>query len=363
MRHITPSVVAALLSCGTSAFAATSFGEHVQLSGFGTLGVASADQDAVDFVRDGSPTGAGNSASWKVDSKLGVQMDVTATDWLSGTVQVLTMQRTKPAVAAEFEWAFVKLKPLKGLDIRVGRTAPAMFMVSDTRNVGFGNTLIRQPNEVYSLASFKRLNGGDITYTTQVAGTTVTVQAAAGKSDLYSPSNPMPIDGIRGLNLQWDTSFGSFRIGQMKADVQVPARLTPTGKGLALAYTFTSVGYQWDDGNTVIAAELAERKTAAPFAFFDTKGWYVSAGHRFGSVLPYVLVAEGKAVDPVRNPTNGNQRTLALGARWDLVSNAALKVQYEMVDPKGTRGMSFSQVSNAPRVKTNVLSVAVDFIF
>lgn len=357
--------VAAL--CSSSAFAEARFGDYLTLSGFGTVGVVSSDNDKAEFVRDGAPRGAGDKESWNVDSKLGLQANITANDWLSGTLQVLSDQRYKPGIKSELEWAFVKLKPMDGLNIRVGRTGPAIFMVSDSRSVGYANTMVRQPNEVYSLASLHRLEGVDVAYSFGVAGTTLTLQAMAGNSELGNSARGV-IDAkkVRGINAVWDTRLGSFRLGRIQADAMVPSTsfppgFIPAGSRFALGYTFSGLGYQWDDGSAVVAAEYVKREVAQPFKVFGNKGWYVMGGYRFGKFLPYAMVAEGSA-EP-GNPVVGEQRTFGAGVRWDVVSGAAIKLQLEHVDPKGTIGSSFSLLSSQRPAKTNVLSITVDFVF
>jgi hypothetical protein len=361
---LTRLALATATLCAVPAMAETQFGDHVTLSGFGTLGVVASDKDDVDFVRDGAPEGAGKKESWKVDSKLGLQANFTATDWLSATVQVLAEQRYEPGVTAGFEWAFVKLKPVDGLNIRLGRIAPPMFMVSDTRNVGYANTLVRQPNEVYSLAGLKRLDGGDVSYAFGIGDTTLTGTVLAGESALTNTTGTLPAKNVRGVNLVWDTEYGSFRLGQVKADMVLSSALSGAPFDLMLAYGFTGVGYQWDNGKYVLNAEYVKRTTTPrPYDGFDTTGWYVTGGYRFGNFLPYVMVADAKVKNTQVAVTNGSQRTYAAGVRWDAVTGAAVKLQLEHVDPKGTLGESFSVLSRAPRVKTNVLSLAVDFVF
>ena len=364
-KNWTHLALAASACLGTQVYAETRFGDYVGLSGFGTLGVASSDNSATEFVRDNAPRGAGGKASWNVDSKLGVQADVKANEWLSATVQVLAEQRYEPGVKADFEWAFVKIKPMDKLNIRLGRTAPAMFMVSDTRNVGYANVMVRQPNEVYSLAGLKRLTGGDASYSFSIAGTTLTVQGMAGKSEVrYSPPGPglkFDAKNVRGLNAVWDTDYGSFRVGRVNADVIVPAADSGIGVDVTVKYAFNGLGYLLDNQSTVVAAEYVERKLS-PSSEFSAKGWYVMGGYRFGKFLPYAVVANATTQDASVNNIGGNQRTYGAGVRWDVVTGAAIKVQLERADPKNTLGASFSLLGQKP-AKANVLSLVVDFVF
>lgn len=90
MRTLAMAVAATLTAA--SAGAATPFGDYLTLSGFGTVGAVITDNSEDVFVREGAPEGATRAASWKVDTKLGLQADVRA-DWFGATVQVLTEQR------------------------------------------------------------------------------------------------------------------------------------------------------------------------------------------------------------------------------------------------------------------------------
>jgi hypothetical protein len=362
MKKFSRSVVALAVLSASPVFAATQYGDNVRLSGFGTLGVVTSDNDESAFVRDGAPSGATRTASWKVDSKLGMQVDVKATSWLSATLQVLAEQRYEPKVTADFEWAFVKLTPVDGLNVRLGRIAPALFMASDSRNVGYANTTVRMPNEVYSLAGLKRMKGGDVSYRFNVAGTSLTVAALAGESQYTNANITIESKQTRGVNAIWETDFGTFRIGHVKTKNHVPDFPVP-GVLTIDPYTFSGVGYQLDNGKLVIGAEYVKRKSEGAPDFVNSDGWYLMGGWHFDNLLPYAFAAETKPKGPLVG-LNGKQTTYAVGVRWDLVSAAAVKLQFESVDPKGTMGVSHTPSFAYPaRKKSNVLSLAVDFVF
>ncbi|MFT4242618.1 MAG: porin [Acidovorax sp.] len=339
------------------AAAATQFGDYVTLSGFGTAGVVASDNDKVDFVRDGAPKGAGDNASWAVDSKIGLQANFKANDWLSATVQVLAEQRHTPGVKAEFEWAYVNLKPLDNLSIRVGRTAPAVFMVSDSRNVGYANTMVRMPNDVYALNSLKRLTGVDATYRLDTPLGGLSISGMAGEGLAVSGGTTNDAKKVRGINAVFDTAVGSFRLGQVRTDVHVQM------SGAIVPYTFSGVGYQLDVDNFVVMAEYVKRSISGPYSIFGAKGWYVMGGYRMGQFTPYLAAARTRVDNVSANVLNGHENTLTAGVRWDVVPGAAVKLQLDQVDPKGGRGISFPMFSPGVGDKTRVLSLAVDFVF
>lgn len=359
------SLLTASLACG-AAHADTKFGERVTFRGFGTLGAVTTDNGDAEFVRDGSLAGAKNRINWNVDSKVGLQTDVKANDWITGTLQVLAEQRIEPDVKAKFEWAFVRLTPVEGLSVRVGRLSPSVFMVSDSRNVGYANTMVRMPNAVYSLNSLKTQTGIDASYRFKLGGQFLTLAANGGTGDIVTPNNErFDAKQVRGASALLETSLGSFRIATVKAKVDVPADIT---LGLLtdarVPYTFSSVAYQWDEADVIFNAEYVKRSISGMFSGIGAKGWYLMGGYRLGSWTPYVFAAQSDSkAQAIARRTSGNERAVGAGVRWDLVQGAALKLQAERVDPRDTGGTSFSTRSPLPISTTNVISATLDFVF
>ena len=340
----------------SSAFAATPIGDYLNFSGFGTLGAAATSTNEAEFKQANQSAGANKGGSAIVDSDFAMQLTATPTPWLSGTVQLLSIARGQKHLTNEFEWAYVKVKPMDGLTLRGGRMALPMFAISDSRNVGYANNWLRAPGEVYGLALFQGLRGGDVTYTAPISSTTLTVSAMAGKSSGDpSPDKPQTLEGtqLRGLNLTWETEWATFRFGQIRTKVPLP--------GFVDSYKFTGAGVIVDRNNIVAQAEYVTRRSATLPAVVNSDGWYVLGGYRFGQVLPYASYAASKpkfSGSPFY--TSNTQHTEAIGLRWDAFKSADLKFQLERIDTKGTAGVSFT----APVDKAvTAASVAADFVF
>ncbi len=360
------------------AWAATSLGEHITVSGFGTVGAVRTNSDEGDYVREAQAAGATTNASLKVDSNLGLQVTAKATPWLSATVQSLTAQRTTDELTSRIEWAFVKVLPAEGLSVRAGKFSLPNFLISDSRRVGYANTALRPANEVYGL---DLLNGGlkglDASYQMSVAGGSLALTALGGSS-VYTATNDSPIDvrDVRGLNLVWDRDGYTARIGQITARPQLPDSIVaslPPGTGLDETYKFTGAGFSMDRDNLVVQAEYVQRRSSQFDALIGADAWYLQAGYRFGNLLPYIQRAD---VKPSRDDNTfivfGPQTSTALGLRWDAFSSAAIKFQAERVDTHGTRGVSFvtpavmtpfGPVALPVTKPVTTLSVAVDFVF
>jgi len=369
MKNISILGIATALALGhTVTHSATQLSDSVTFSGFGTLGYVAADTDEGKFRRESQPDGAGTSGSLKVDSILGLQLSYKATDWLSATVQSLTMQRVNSDMSTRIEWAYLKATPIEGLSVRAGRMSMPNFLVSDSRRVGYANTWLRPANEVYAV---DLLNGGlegfDVSYRIPLGGNGLTITALGGKSSVDQYDTSTKVNEVRGLNVVWDGDGYSVRLGHIEGKPDIGNISLPGGGvvGGTEVYKFTGIGANVDSHNVVLQAEYVQRRSALLGAVIDANGWYVLGGYRFGSFLPYVQMAKAGPADSLA----AKQKTTAIGLRWDAFSSAALKFQLERVDTEGTSGYSFATTStggggSAPVTKpVNVFSVALDFVF
>ncbi len=357
---------ATVLSLGAAqSLAATQIGEHLTFSGFGTLGVVHSDTDEGQFVRGRQLTGAAdNDLEFNVDSNMGAQLTATATSWLSGTVQLLAAHRLEENIDIEAEWAFVKLAPLNGLEIRGGRMSLPTFAISDFRNVGYANTWIRPPDEVYALAILNRLEGADATYRLPIGSTSLTVSVLAGKSELETSFFKLDVDNVKGFNVLWETDWVSLRAGRVRGEPQLPG---------GDVYTFSGVGAIVDRDNIVAQAEYVTRRSENEPAGVDADGWYVLGGYRFGSILPYVMYGHTAPKEAGPAHLSYDQSTIAAGVRWDAFKSAAFKFQVQHVDTNDTSGVSFVTPALPPPAppaafapitdSVTVLSLALDFVF
>jgi hypothetical protein len=325
---------ATLMLCAARCFAATQLGDYFSFSGFGTLGLVQTDTDQGQFIRDNELNGATTHASFNVDSDLGLQGTVQPTKWLSGTVQLLSKERTDKNISTEVEWAYAKVEPVDGLAFLVGRMDLPMFLVSDFRDVNYANTWVRPPNEVYGQALLHRLSGGEVRYRLPIKSTILSVMVLAGKSVLELHGvGEADVKDIRGWNAQWETDWVTLRAGQVWGEVIV---------GTTDRYTFTGFGATVDRDNIFFQSEYVTRRSACCASIVNVNGWYALAGYRFRPFMPYVSYA--KAEDSLPSPFHltNPQSTVAAGVRWDAFKSADLKFQVEHVNTYGTSGISFS---------------------
>ncbi|MDI1349734.1 hypothetical protein [Aquabacterium sp.] len=393
-----PLAAAAMVVCMSAQAEYTFADGKLRLSGFGTVGVSRTNNDQAYFNYPGQGGGADRSASFDPDSKLGLQGTYKFTDTLSATAQLLTKYRATGEYKPEFEWAFAKWQATPSTTVRLGRIGAPFFTVSDFRDVGYANTTVRPPLDVYGQVPVSSVDGGDISYQANVGSATVTSTLWGGQTKVKYASalrnSGADLDPILvklrnqlGLNLQAEfdggytlrfghsqsklsletSSLGTLRsglsgvlAGGLGAGPQALANqmlndVTTTGQKA----TFTGLGASMDRDNIVLATEYTWR-TIDKGAVADTTGWYVLGGYRFGTVLPYVVVSR-LTVDDLNtslNPqasalgaayrgaqglvNNGKvaQNTLSVGTRWDFRSGMALKAQFDRISkPSGSNGL------------------------
>jgi hypothetical protein len=393
--------------------------------GFGTLGAVHSSEKNADFVSGFfEPNGAGHTRNWAVgvDSKLGLQVTGTVTPKVSAVLQFVSQHHYDNAYWPWVEWANVKYDPSPDLSLRVGRTLTAPFLVSESRLIGYSNPWIRPPQEVYGLVPLTNKDGADATYRLNVGDMTSTVHASLGRARAKLPAGANVkarryfdvADTIEYGAMTLRASYSTARVDLHTANLDaltagfsqlgsslsaVPGLEAASAQAISVAerYRFTdapisviAVGASYDRAAWLVMAEWAKFNGHSILA--DSRAWYVTAGRRFAELMPYVTVARLHAeknseagiatagLPPAAAASavalNGGvnlalagatfaQRSGAIGIRWDVHKNVALKFQYDRVklDAGSSGRLGNAQPNFQPGGRVHVVSFAADFVF
>ena len=409
------TILASLLALPLFAPAAHAQDNAVKISGFGTAAVTYSDDSRAEFNRPNQASGSAADFVTGIDSNLGLQADFAVNEWLSLTAQGLVRKDAEEHFGAELSWAFAKFRISDTLSVRVGRVGLPIFMISDYRNVGYANTMLRPPAEVYSQVPFNSVDGVDITWRGEFGDTSLTTQFAAGNTK--TPIGNFHARGEEILALNVVAEHGPFTVRAGHARVKVSVNdltslntlvgsLRAAGAGYRMPQltalageveakdakgTFNSLGLAMDWNNIVLQSEFAKRKTETYIN--DTTSWYVMGGYRIGKFLPYYTHSELKIDSTINNtvptacpagfpaactptlqalragvsriavsgPGQGEQTTDTIGVRWDMTQSVALKVQIDRIKPTGS-GL-FINVKPGFSGPVTVGAVALDFVF
>ncbi|NRR32792.1 hypothetical protein HSX11_21730 [Oxalobacteraceae bacterium] len=379
---------------------------NLTIGGFGTLGVAKTNTDQVRFTRYNQAEGVSDQARIGLDSNLGLQATYKINDWLSGTAQVLTRKTTTTTFNTDLTWGFLKMKVNDEINVRVGRVVAPTFLISDYQNVGYANTMMRPPVEMYGQNVLENMDGVDVNYQHSIGDFNLTAQGALGVSrgklfvasgggsqaTYRSPAYALAVAGEYGpFTLRMVHTLGKVDSN----DIAPLNSLTTTLKAVGFTQLanditlaggkkigFTAVGLVMDWRNILVQSEYAQRRAKEPVYVADTDAWYVMTGYRFGKILPYYSHASargaGKSVTvPANFPKTGalaqavnygfltsiEQSSDLIGVRWDFAKAMALKVQIDRVKPKVKGGFLGGGPAAGYTNNVTVVGAALDFVF
>jgi len=386
------------------AHAATLGNENLAISGFGTLAAAKSNTEDARFTRANQREGTAGTTTFGLDSNLGLQATYTFSDKISATTQILSRKTTGESFTTELAWAFVKYKVSDEIAVRVGRVVIPAFLISDYQNVGYANTMMRPPAEMYAQNIIENVDGVDVNWQHSFGDTNVTAQAVLGiargksyvSSDHSEPRFQAPAAGFAisaehgPVTLRFAHVQGKLKATDVKAINSLTNTLTAVGFGQlasditiaeAKRMAFTSVGLLADWNNIVVQAEYGMRRAKQPVYLSESNAWYTMAGYRFGKILPYYAHADydgkGGAVTvpaalariPALNVgvrgllAGSSQKSDIVGVRWDFAKSAALKVQVDRVKPGAKNGYLTDVTPAGVGKNVTVVAAGVDFVF
>jgi hypothetical protein len=358
-------VLALLLTLPAGADAADSgITDMFSYNGFGTIGVARSDTDRAEYVIGNQMAGAMENFDYKTDSKLGLQGTFAPKSWLSGTVQVLTEERASREFTTQIEWAYLKVQPIADLSIRYGKMELPLFLISDSRNVGYTTPWVRAPDAVYGEALFDTYEGGDISYKLELGRYSVTGHALLGApnpvTQLAAPGFAQIFTGhhMDGYDVTADLDIVTIRASLLELRYRTYAggALNQEGK-----YHFYNIGVAYDRNNIIAQGEFIELRTGD--STDNINGWYLMGGYRLAKWVPYFIYgnshqnqAAGGVVPEMNGPTQ------SVGVRLDLFKSVDFKAQLDHAKAFDY-GTPFINVQSGFSRKANVLSLVADFVF
>jgi len=357
--RLTAQALALLVAVGAQTAVADE-GPTWKFSGFGTVGAVIADTDEAQFHSSTlQSSGAGRSPDLGVDSRLGLQGNVKFNDTFSAAGQLLTSERE--GLTAQAEWLYGEASIAPWLKLRVGRMVLPVFLVSDSRNVGYATHWVRAPIEVYGLYPASAFDGAQAQVQADWGDTHLTVQASAGRSNVDIHASATKVDAklknLYSLNLVVERGNWTLRLGDTES------RNTEL-EGLGLPPfddSFRGVGVGYDNGKLLVQAEYVARRTSND-GLLDMDGYYATVGYRVGAWTPYGTIGR---YEPGRSSllTGTDTRSLAAGVRWDVFRNVALKAQVESTQNNGLNFVNTTPAFDARAAKVNVFTLLVDFVF
>ena len=332
-----------------------------RFNGFGTAGLTylGGADDAKGFGVQGQTTD-----SWRGDqlSKLAGQFQYGLTDSLSVTAQLMA-KAEQDDWKLNLEWLYLSYAVNEQFTVRAGRLRPAMFLYSDTLDVGYSYPWLRLPDEAYGLIQLPNYEGVEALYDLPTSLGTLSLQGSYGQAvnrNVFIPAIDQRLDAdykklaVASVTFATD-SFGSLRYSYTETDLSFSGAPKTKGK-------FVSLGHRYDNGTWVTNAEAVQRRVVSG----THDAFYLMGGRRFGDFLPHLTYAQLDENDA------GRQMSWTYGLNYSLNANVTLKGEYKRVDvsspgygaPAGSLGMFTPNYSTfSPTFDGDIVSVGVDFVF
>jgi hypothetical protein len=399
------------------------FDGSLRISGFGTVGITQSHVDEATPSTPGYATPSDQSSlQYSRDTKLAVQARYRMTSTLKATTQVMVKSTPSGKYEPVVEWAFAKWSPAPTLSFRFGRVGAPLFLVSDSREVGYTSLQVRPPIDVYGQVPVTHMDGADVSYQFDMGGMAMTTTLFGGRASSDYASYRLASGGTLISEFKLSHALGGYvtlaspsgwtvRLGHATGKISVNSTvieqllaLAPPGQlrdqvmgVLAVeneSASFTSLGLTYERSPWTFSAEYTLRKAAGLVP--DTTGWYLTGGYRIGNLTPFVGVSRltlkraesnplaawigepdqtgaiAGTLENVLTSLRTEQRTTTLGLRWDIAPDMALKGQVESIlKPANSYGSFFRSRADTPEDRAfyqeerriNVFSLSLDFVF
>ena len=401
------SVVAMLLIGGTAARAQDLDAHRFAFRGFGTLGATTHDADGIEFRRNvGQLHGVeADEVDFGVDSIVGLQLDTELGAQLDLVLQGLSRQGPDGSWAPQLSQGFLRYSPDDSLVLRLGRVGYDIYLLAESRQVGYSYLTVRPSLEFYGQITDDQIDGGDVAYTRRVGpgllrarlfggrGTGAMAFADGSHSDdrgkIYGGTLDYIYRGWTGrvaiVQFNYDANaampllVGALRATGFPSAVAVADDLDQDGfRSLG-----TQVGVAYDDG-PMLAQLMYGAASSDSLVGPEFDKVYALFGYRVRKWRPFAAFASSSDRNPVRDaglpdipmlaPLNAavvgiqktsrsTQHTATLGLRYDLSSRVDFKLQVDrtrvrdsslIVDRRDQPGTPFDMT---------VVTATVDFVF
>ncbi|RDH86043.1 MAG: porin [endosymbiont of Galathealinum brachiosum] len=332
------------------------FAGEIGISGFASVAagkVVSGESFLADYPKAGFYD---EDISFTPDSSLGVQLVATVNPQTSFIVQAVSHGANNYEL--ELDWAYVNYVLSSELTLQAGRKRLPLYYYSDHFDIAYTYNWIRPPSDNYTW-QITNYNGLSLLYEPNIGEWDALINVYAGRED--SEDNEL-LSALSGNSVDetWKNMFGvvvelskdwldvRFTImhGQLDRsidDVMVEQDVSQQFIGLSTNLFFEQLS---------VLSEINRYERESSDISVDTA--MLSLAYQIGEFTPHITHSRLEQ-DP--NAAGGDEEhsTNSVGLRWDLVTNMALKIQYDKVIDKG----QVIQITG----DSELVSVSLDMVF
>ncbi|HYJ41679.1 MAG TPA: hypothetical protein VEW08_12880, partial [Steroidobacteraceae bacterium] len=137
------------------------------LRGFGTAAATTQNAEGLEFRRStAQQLGVeANEIELYTDSIAGVQVNAKLGSKFDVVLQGLTRQHADGGWNPEMSLGFLRFSPDESWVLRAGRVGYDIYLLAESRQVGYSYLALRPAPELYGMMSSDGIDGGDVAYT------------------------------------------------------------------------------------------------------------------------------------------------------------------------------------------------------
>ena len=400
MKRLLTSNVGAILVLYTSLVPAThaDLADRVEFSGFARLVSGYLDTNKASYE------GYSNSLSFSQQSLVALQSDITLSDTVSVSAQLLGHTGNKRE--SGLEWMYFSYQPSQHWQFKIGKLRTPFFRYSDVVDVGFAYPWISPPQQVYSAFLFSNYEGLSSSYSNSIGPFNVEIEGYYGSydGDIKTPSGKVLFkDEIVGLifNINkgnFNARVSSIQSSDLNADVpgfaELAAALDQAGfpkNADSLRFDQGAKAYQaninYDTLDYFVAAEWV-KITSKVLAVPNLDAYYVTAGYNFAPFQAHITYSVSRGsysieenTIPVGVSANLDQLSftydrivealpldeldaVTLGLRWDFQHNFAAKAEITFLNGKLNQNSFYSSITDASfNREATLYQIGVEWVF
>jgi len=375
--------------------------------GFGTFAATTHDAEGLEFRRsvDQAKGVDEGQVDFAVDSQAGVQVNLELATHFDAVVQSVTRMHADGNWTPRISQGFVRYSPDEELVFRVGRVGYDIYLLAESRQVGYSYVSLRQPPEFYGIVTNDQVDGGDASITFRVGPGLARARAFGGTSSQESAF----IDGTnvensdRVLGASFDYLYGGWtaRVALLRFRFDTnpgfppligALRATFSPQAAAIADNLdhkeyesraVQLGLAYDDG-PLQAQLLFGTSNGDPIVAPEFNKLYALVGYRVRQWTPFVSYATSRdrhpilgtglpdipqlaplegAVRQIQQSFRSTQHTISAGARFDLSEHVDFKVQIDRMSLGETSLIFDHRLPPGGPASMTVLAASIDFVF
>lgn len=353
-------VVLVLLAMGAGVQA----NDNLRISGFGSI-VAGQVLDGSGFVADYPNVGAyDDQFDISQETRMGVQANVSISDELSATMQV--MSRASNEYEAEVEWLFVNYAISDDLELQAGKLRVPVYYYSEYMDVGIAYPWVRVPSDAYSL-DLVSFDGLQLNHRTYMGGLSLTSTLFTGRSNpneaselmsyIFGGSINREFSAISGAGFEVSTDSTIAKITYSQAKMKQVGVGTNFGNEDGTKHTEISFIDVFLQQNFGPASVMLEYNDYDPFysSYFVTATYTLDMHTFYVMNSKFTLDGENASGVPYEE-----HDTNSIGVRCNVGARTAIKFDLSMINDTGVDPINHDPDGDGD---ATIFTTSLDFMF